>query len=183
MCSPSIIFELFTSQFHSCSSLFLFFLLNTIIFVFSTFISCFFFLTYFTRLFVISFISLSLFATITKSFANARLQTISLPTTLPLAQAFRNISSISATYIVNSKGLSGQPCFTLFVVPNHSPCFSPIRYLLYLFVENRLKLRPLFPEIAWRNPIFLIIALYPIPLFLYHYFFIKSWCYLNSTLQ
>jgi hypothetical protein len=49
--------------------------LNTIIFVFSTFTSSFFFLTYFPRLFIISFISLSLLATITKS-------TFYVPTTL-----------------------------------------------------------------------------------------------------
>jgi hypothetical protein len=95
-----------SSQFHSFSSLFLFLLLNTIIFVFSTFTSSFFFLTYFHRLFIISFISLSLFATITKF----------LPTTLPSACAFFTISSISATCIVNSRGLSGHPCLTPFVV-------------------------------------------------------------------
>jgi hypothetical protein len=72
------------SQFHSFSSLFLFFLWNTIIFVFSTFISSFFFLTYFHRFVIISFISLSLFAAITKF----------LPTTLPSACAFFTISSI-----------------------------------------------------------------------------------------
>jgi hypothetical protein len=60
------------SQFHSFSSFFLFLFLNTIIFVFSTFTSSFSFLRYFPRFFIISFISLSLFATITKSFANAR---------------------------------------------------------------------------------------------------------------
>jgi hypothetical protein len=108
-CSQS--FRFFTgkpvsSQFHSFSSLFLFLLLNTIIFVFSTFTSSFFFLTYFHRLCIISFISLSLFATITKF----------LPTTLPSACAFFTISSISATCIVNSRRLSGHPCLTPFVV-------------------------------------------------------------------
>jgi hypothetical protein len=42
-----------------------------------------FFLTYFPRLFIIFLISLLLFATITKSSANARLQIFSLPTILP----------------------------------------------------------------------------------------------------
>jgi hypothetical protein len=57
--------------------------------------------------------------------ANARLQTFSLPTTLPPAYTFFNSSSISATYIVNSRGLSEQPCLTPFVASNHSPSCSP----------------------------------------------------------
>jgi hypothetical protein len=57
--------------------------------------------------------------------ANARLQTFSLPTTLPPACTFFNSSSISATYIVNSRGLSEQPCLTPFVASNHSPSCSP----------------------------------------------------------
>jgi hypothetical protein len=48
------------SHFYSFSSLSLFLLLNTIIFVFSTFTSSFFFLIYFPRLFIISFVSLPL---------------------------------------------------------------------------------------------------------------------------
>jgi hypothetical protein len=55
------------SHFHSFYSLFLFFLFNTIIFGFSIFTCSFFFLACFPRLFIISFISLSLFAAITKS--------------------------------------------------------------------------------------------------------------------
>jgi hypothetical protein len=70
------------SQFHSFSSLFLFLLLNTIIF-FSTFTSSFFFLKHFPRFFNISFISLSLLPII-KSSANYRLQIFSLATTLHL---------------------------------------------------------------------------------------------------
>jgi hypothetical protein len=46
--------------------------LNTIIYVFSTFKSGFFFLTYFPRFFIISFVSLSFFVIITESSANAR---------------------------------------------------------------------------------------------------------------
>jgi hypothetical protein len=106
------------SQFHSFSLLFfLFLLLSTIIFVFSAF-TCIkknssFFVTYFLRVFIISFISLSLFAAITKS-ANARLQTFSLPTPTPPL-----VCSLSfhpyPPHIINSKGLNGQPCLTPFV--------------------------------------------------------------------
>jgi hypothetical protein len=77
-------------------------------------------------------LSLSLFATITKSFANVRLHTFFLPTTTPSACAFLNISSTSATYIVNSRGLSGQLCLT--VVSNHSPSFFSI-FTLFLVLE------------------------------------------------
>jgi hypothetical protein len=130
-----------SSHFHSLSSFFLFLLLNTIIFVFSTFTSSFFFLTYFSRFLIISFISLSLFATITISSANARLHTFSLPTTTPTACAFFNISSTSATYIVNSRGLSGQPCLTPFVVSNHSPSFSPTftLFLVLAYISSTFR--------------------------------------------
>jgi hypothetical protein len=77
-------------------------------------------------------LSLSLFATIIKSSANARLQICSLPITLPPAYAFFNISFISARYIVNRRGLSGQPCLTPFVVSNHSPSFSPTFTLFFV---------------------------------------------------
>jgi hypothetical protein len=50
-----------------------------------TFTSSFFFLTYFPWLFIISFISLSICATITKSSANASLQTFSIPTRTTLS--------------------------------------------------------------------------------------------------
>jgi hypothetical protein len=43
----------------------------------------------------------------------------------PPGCGFFNISSISATYIVNSRTLSGEPCLTPFVVSNHLPSFSP----------------------------------------------------------
>jgi hypothetical protein len=83
------------SYFHF-SSLFLFPLLNTIIFVFSTFTSNFSFLAYFPRLLIISFISLSLFANITWQTPGSKLSPFSP------ACGFLNISSISATDIVNS---------------------------------------------------------------------------------
>jgi hypothetical protein len=84
-------------------------------------------------------LSLSFFATITMSFANARLQTFS--TTTPPACAFLNISSTSATYIVNSKGLSGQPGLTPFVVLNHSPSFSPIftLYFVHPYISSTFR--------------------------------------------
>jgi hypothetical protein len=53
-----LIRDFLSSQFHSFSSLFLFLILNTIIFIFLTFTSNFFFLIYFPRFFIISFISL-----------------------------------------------------------------------------------------------------------------------------
>jgi hypothetical protein len=107
------------SQFHSFSLLFfLFLLLNTIIFVFSTF-TCIKKIAlssshrYFLRFFIISFISLSLFAAITKS-ANARLQTFSLPTPTP-PLVFSLSFHPYPPHIINSKGLNEQPCLTPFV--------------------------------------------------------------------
>jgi hypothetical protein len=63
---------------------------------------------------------------------DARLQICSLPITLSPACAFFNISFISARYIVNSRGLRGQPCLTPFVVSNHSPSFSPTFTLFFV---------------------------------------------------
>jgi hypothetical protein len=48
------------------------------------------------------------------------------------AYAFFNISSISATYIVNSRG---QPCLTPFIVSNHSPSFSITLHFVFFFLR------------------------------------------------
>jgi hypothetical protein len=50
-------------------------------------------------------------------------------------QTFFKISSISATCIVNLRGLSEQPCLTPFLVSNHSPSFSPTFTLFFVLVN------------------------------------------------
>jgi hypothetical protein len=107
MCNSFTCSIFLPSQFHFFSSLFLFLLLN-IIFVFSTFTSSFFFLTY-----VLSQVLRHFFHF---SFA--------------LCHNYHIVRKRHTPYIVNSRGLSEQPCLTPFVVSNHSPSFSSTFTLL-----------------------------------------------------
>jgi hypothetical protein len=75
-------------------------------------------------------------------------QTIGFKFSLYLPHSFFNISSISVTYIVNSRGLSGQLCLTAIFVSNHSPSLYPtftlffvIAYISSIFRTSHLLIR------------------------------------------
>jgi hypothetical protein len=132
-----------SSYFHSFSSLFLFLLLNTIIFVFSTFTSKLFSqhslpafsssLTFPGSSSFLSFLSHSL--PLLPSHPQTPGCKLSLypPHSSPLVLFLTFRPYLPHKYIVNSRELSGQPCLTPFVGSNHSPSFSPTFALFFVF--------------------------------------------------
>ena len=76
--------------------------------------------------FIMALNSSSLFAIKIMSSAYVSDRTLEFPTTIPPCYSFLNAPSISWIYIVNSVGLSGQPCLSPSAVQNDSVNVSPI---------------------------------------------------------